>query len=154
MSEALFRRESPLQRHRRQIEDILKALDLEPEDHRIATEDANLLLWSLGRGAIHTEISIRWDQRMQEGWFCVSAPLVRLPDRDLQAFYRRLLDLNAEIEGAALQTNEDTVCLRSARPLQGMDTLEAEDILERVTWNGEVLIQQLTREFGVHLVGG
>ncbi len=154
MSEILFRRESPLQRHQRQIEDILKALELEPEDHRLATENPNLLLWSIVRGSTHAEISMRWDRRKQEGWFCVTAPLVHLPELDLLGFYRRLLDLNAEIEGAALHTRQDLVYLRSARPLQGMDTLEAGDVLERVTWNAESLKQRLASEFPVRPADG
>jgi len=154
MSEILFRRESPLQRHQRQIEDILKALELEPEDHRIATENPSLLLWSIVRGSTQAEISMRWNQRKQEGWFCVTAPLVRLPESDLVSFYRRLLDLNAQTEGAAMHIEQDTVYLRSARPLLGMDTLEAGDVLERVTWNAETLRQKLASEFPVRLADG
>lgn len=153
MPKSLFHGESPLRIHQTQIENILRALDLEPVTERVETGDANELLWSIRRGSVQAGISVSWSERQQEGWFCVTAPLVRLPEQGLPAFYRRLLDLNGEIAGAALHTAGDTVYLKSARPLGGMDTLEAEDILERVTATAEALHDQLVEEFGVRRVG-
>lgn len=151
MLKTLFRKETPLQRHQRQIEDILKTLEMKPEDHRVELDDENELAWVVGRGSIRAGIRIFWDAEGGIGWFSVEAPLVRLPDDNLLPFYRKLLDLNGEYPGVTLQTRGDVVYLDCGRPLDGLDPTEAEEILHRVTGIADELDDLLAEEFDAPL---
>lgn len=142
-----------LEAHRLQIEHILGSLGVEvtafqPEP---GDEDPEEHVWMLGAGSATVIARLIWDSEAERGWFRVSSPLVHLPEKNLLAFYRRLLELNAQLPGVSLAAVRDRVELCGERPLAGMEPEEAKDLLTRVAACADKLDDMLHQTFGAPL---
>jgi len=71
----------------------------------------------------------------EHGVLLLISPLMRVPERNTEAFYRRLLELSflATSDAAfAIDKKSDMVYLRILRRLEGMDYEEFEDMLHTI----------------------
>ncbi|HEX2622285.1 MAG TPA: YbjN domain-containing protein, partial [Phototrophicaceae bacterium] len=103
------------------IEKILSMIDVNAGEARAHSLDG--FRWLFPWGSVTVEVNVV--QRGPQGFFQVSSPLVFVPDQNLEAFYRSLLDHNMEMTSAALGVHDNIVYVFSERPLMGMDTEEA-----------------------------
>ncbi|HXE72233.1 MAG TPA: YbjN domain-containing protein, partial [Candidatus Nitrosotenuis sp.] len=83
-----------------------------------------------------------------QGYLRITSPIVYVPADRREHFYRRLLDLNSEMVSAALATVGDVVHVVSVRPLQDLDPTEADDLIRRVCYYADMLLDRLGGEFG------
>ena len=81
----------------------------------------------------------------------ITAPLVYIPDNNLEVFYRHLLDLNTNLTNCALSTHENIVLAVSQRPTLGMCQAELEELVWNVAYVADLLDNKLADEFKLQL---
>jgi len=83
----------------------------------------------------------------------VLSPILHLPANGLLPLYRRLLELNLQITNAAFGVHLDVVYVFSERPLEGLDSNEANDMISLVAYYADEWDNLLFNEFGGRLYG-
>lgn len=87
----------------------------------------------------------------EHGVILLIAPMMRIPERNAEAFYRRLLELSflATSDAAfAIDKKTDLVYLRILRRLEGLDYEEFEDILHTIATVADEWDDKLRTQFG------
>lgn len=138
---------NPLEVHARTVEQILGAIGVDPTKARLNTEQG--YGWTFQRGSAVIEVYI--SQQGERGFLQVLAPIVHLPNTGLLPLYRRLLELNLQLTNAALGIHLDVVYVFNERPLEGMDPVEANQIISTVSGYADELDNMLINEFGGRL---
>ena len=81
----------------------------------------------------------------------ITSPLVFVPEKNREQFYRRLLDINTNLTGCALATHNDIVLIVAQRPTLGL----VQDELDELVWNAayvaDLLDNKLSEEFGARM---
>jgi len=106
--------------------------------------------WQLLHGSALIEIYLAPEEG---GSLQILSPLLHLPQGNLLALYRRLLELNLQLTNAALGLHEDVVYLYHARQLAGLDAQEVDAVLRRLAQYADELDDALAQEFGARLYG-
>ena len=81
----------------------------------------------------------------------ITSPLVFLPDRNRENFYRRLLDINTNLTSCALSTHNDIVLIVSQRPTVGMTQEELDELVWNTAYVADLLDDKLSEEFGARM---
>jgi hypothetical protein len=131
------------------VERILYSVGVDPAAARLGVQDG--YGWGFRRGSATIEIYLT--QRENVGYLQVLAPILHLPATGLLALYRHLLELNLQLTDAALGVYLDVVYVFSERPLAGLDTDEANQMINLVASYADELDDQLFSEFGGRLYG-
>lgn len=87
----------------------------------------------------------------EHGVILLIAPMMRIPERNTEAFYRRLLELSflATSDAAfAIDKKTDLVYLRILRRLEGLDYDEFEDMLHTIATVADEWDDKLRTQFG------
>ncbi len=87
----------------------------------------------------------------EHGVLLMIAPVMRVPERNTEAFYRRLLELSflAPSDAAfAIDKKTDMAYLRILRRLEGMDYEEFEDLLHTIATVADEWDDKLKAQFG------
>ena len=87
----------------------------------------------------------------EHGVILLIAPMMRIPERNTEAFYRRLLELSflATSDAAfAIDKKTDLVYLRILRRLEGLDYDEFEDMLHTIATVADEWDDKLRSQFG------
>lgn len=138
-----------LQTYAATVEQILLSLGIDPQQARMNTQEG--FGWNFRRGSAVIEIYI--SQQDSTGYMQVLSPILHLPATGLLPLYRRLLELNLQLTNAALGVYLDVVYVFSERPLEGMDSGEANTIINLVATYADELDDKLMQEFGGRLYG-
>ena len=75
-----------------------------------------------------------WRKQEGEGYLQVLSPIIHLPDQNLLPLYRRLLELNLQLTNTSIGVYLDVVYVFNERPLQGLDSVEANHIITQLGW--------------------
>jgi hypothetical protein len=145
-------RKSPgarLENYAATVEQILAAVGVDPDQSRLNTEAG--FGWSFRRGSATIEVYV--SQQDDVGYLQVLAPILHLPSNSLLPLYRHLLELNLQLTNAALGVHLDVVYVFSERPLEGLDSTEANNIIALIAHYADELDNQLFTEFGGRLYG-
>lgn len=130
------------------IDNVLTALGLNPSEARLA----ETFTWQFQRGT--ALIEMRLIQEDGGGtFFQISAPIMHLPHDNVLFLYRRLLELNMQLVGAAFAIYRDVVYLVDERPVPGLDDDEAHAMINTVAGFADQLDDSLVEEFGGRLYG-
>ncbi len=78
----------------------------------------------------------------------ITSPILRLPKTNQEGFYRRLLDINADLNSCALATYEDTVLVIAQRPILDLEQAELDGLIWQVAYVADLLDNKLSAEFG------
>ena len=132
----------------RAVEDILASIGVDEAAARMAVESG--YGWNFLRGSALIEVYLTPEDW---GFLQVLSPIMHLPQSNLLALYRRLLELNLELTNAALGVHEDVVYLYHERLLEGLDAVEADAVLRRIAGVADELDDVLVEEFGGRLYG-
>ena len=73
--------------------------------------------------------------------------LAPLPEKNLLAFYRYLLESNLKLNHAAFCVNGDSVFLRAQRRLEGLDEAELDDMISSLVEAAEDYFLPLVEQF-------
>lgn len=136
-----------LQTYAATVEQILLNVGIDPQQARMNTQEG--FGWSFRRGSAVIEIYI--SQQDSVGYLQVLSPILHLPATGLLPLYRRLLELNLQLTNAALGVYLDVVYIFSERPLEGMDSVEANTTINLVATYADELDDKLMQEFGGRL---
>jgi hypothetical protein len=129
------------------VQQILAGLGINPDQVRSQTEEG--YSWTFRRGSAKIEVYV--SQNETGGFFQVLSPIMHLPQNGLLPLYRRLLELNLQLVNISLGVYLDVVYVYSERPLDGLDIVEANAIINAVaTWADE-LDDKLVSEFSGRL---
>jgi hypothetical protein len=131
------------------VESILRQIQIDPAQARMSTQDG--YGWNFRRGSALIEIYV--SQQDGVGYLQVLSPIIHLPATGLLPLYRHLLELNLQLTNAALGVYLDIVYVFSARPLEGLDAVEADNIITLVANYADELDDRLVGEFGGRLYG-
>ncbi len=131
------------------VEQILPAIGVDPAQSRLNTEQG--FGWSFRRGSATIEVYV--SQQDDVGYLQVLAPILHLPSNGLLPLYRHLLELNLQLTNAALGVYLDVVYVFTERPLEGLDSSEANTIIEQIAHYADGLDNELFNEFGGRLYG-
>ncbi len=128
------------------IEGYFKHRGLDAEKHRL--EDTNQLGWWLNEGSATVYILLRDNNDHHGAVLRISSPLVFVPKDNREAFYRRLLDINANLSSCALATHENTVLVVYQRPTLGLDQEELDELVWNAAYIADLLDDKLAEEYG------
>lgn len=131
------------------VEQILPAIGIDPAQSRLNTEQG--FGWSFRRGSAVIEVYV--SQQDNVGYLQVLSPIMHLPVNGLLPLYRRLLELNMQLTNAALGVYLDVVYVFNERPLEGLDSTEANNIIALIAHYADELDDKLVSEFGGRLYG-
>ena len=132
----------------RAVEGILAAIGVEPAAARMEVERG--FGWNFQRGSALIEVYLTPEE---QGYLQVLSPIMHLPQSNLLALYRRLLELNLQLTNAALGVHEDVVYVYHERLLAGLDAAEADAIIRRLGQYADELDDALATEFGGRMYG-
>jgi hypothetical protein len=138
-----------LEQYAAAVEQILPAIGIDPAQSRLNTEQG--FGWSFRRGSATIEVYV--SQQNDVGYLQVLAPILHLPANGLLPLYRRLLELNLQLTNAALGVWLDVVYVFNERPLEGLDSTEANNIIGLIAEYADRLDNDLFNEFGGRMYG-
>jgi Putative bacterial sensory transduction regulator len=128
------------------IEGYFKHRGLDAHTHRL--DDTNQLGWWLKEGSATVYIVVRDNNDHHGAVLRISSPLVFIPKNNREAFYRRLLDVNANLSSCALATHENTVLVVYQRPTLGLDQEELDELVWNAAYIADLLDDKLSQEYG------
>jgi hypothetical protein len=128
--------------YKNMIEEIIKGWNIDPA----TIYNEQYKTWSLIQGSANFEVGFfNYNKR---DYFYTASNVVKLPDENLLAFYRRLLELNDYYIGVKLSVKGNQVWLLGQRECEGMDKGEAQRIIDNVRIIADDLDDRLINEFG------
>lgn len=133
------------------IESFLVDLSVLPEHARIGSQKERI--WSIQEGSATITIAIKRNRMNEKLNLEVKSAILKVPQGNLEAFYRRCLDINGYLLECALCTDKDEVWVIAERPLQGLDKEELSSIAINVATSADYIDNQLADEFGAQLIG-
>jgi hypothetical protein len=141
------RQEANLKSCEQMVEGVLTARGLDAPRLRITSDGGPA--WGLQRGS--AEVFIFLTAGSGDNFIQIVAPVLKPTADMLEAppFLRRLLALNAtELTGAAFGLRGDDVVLTTDRSTVGLDAVEVEEMIRRVSEYADHYDDALTQEFG------
>jgi hypothetical protein len=129
------------------VEQMLTNLGIDPAQARMNTQEG--YGWSFRRGSAVIEIYIT--QQGGVGYLQVLSPIMHLPPQGLLPLYRHLLELNLKLTNAAMGVYLDVVYIFNERPVDGLDAVETNAIINQIAQYADELDDKLVAEFGGRL---
>ncbi len=142
---------SNLEKARTMVEDILSDLGIDPIE-TLEEEGSDRLVWCVQRGSATVFIEL-FRERGSE-YFLIDCPLLYLPSQNREKFFKRLLELNDRLIEGSLCLRGEVIHLTGIRPVLGLDAVEVEGMLQRLSSWADGLDNQLSEEFGARLWTG
>lgn len=136
-----------LDQYAQTVEQILLGVGVDPQQARMNLQDG--FGWSFRRGSAVIEVYV--SQQDGTGYLQVLSPILHLPMTNLLPLYRHLLELNLQLTNAAMGVHLDVVYVFSERPLEGMDAVEANNVITLVAGYADELDDKIVTEFGGRL---
>lgn len=81
----------------------------------------------------------------------ITSPIVFVPDKNRESFYRRLLDINSNLTNCRLATFENYVLVVSQRQTLGISQEELDAGVWNVAYVADLMDDKLCTEFGAKL---
>jgi len=137
-----------LDQYAQTVEQILLGVGVDPQQARMGSIQDGFG-WSFRRGSATIEVYV--SQLEGVGYLQVLSPIIHLPMSNLLPLYRRLLEMNLTLTNASFGVHLDVVYVFSERPLEGMDAVEANNIITLVASYADEMDDKLVGEFGGRL---
>lgn len=125
------------------VENYFRQRGLSPTDHELAGSDG--CGWWLTEGSAKVYIFVQ--DSPNGAVLRITSPLVYLPKHNLEAFYRRLLDINTNLTSCALGTHGDVVLVVAQRPTAGLVQEELDELVWNTAYIADLLDNRLSEEF-------
>lgn len=129
------------------VEAVIATLGVQPDTHRINSPDGHPA-WGFRRGSAAVYVFVRRGKDAND--LQVVSPVVKLPPADtLLAFYRRLLELNANsLFGVGFGVRGDDVVVSASRSTTDLDVSEVAEMIRRVGEYADRFDDELAAAFG------
>lgn len=131
------------------VEEVLETLGVGEAQE----ESEEGLQWGLQVGSAPLTIALRPNEILGEPTLEVTAPILRLPEHNLLAFYRRCLELNRIVVGCAFGVDNDLVVVAAERRLPGLERAQFVEMLLDVASAADQFDDELAKEFGAERLG-
>lgn len=105
--------------------------------------------WWLQQGSAKIYIFVQDSQ--SGGVIRITSPLVFVPEKNLEGFFRKILTLNADLSGCALALHDNIVLVKAQRHTAGLDQEELDELVWTVAYVADLLDNQLAAEFGAKI---
>ncbi|UCE26342.1 MAG: YbjN domain-containing protein [Candidatus Coatesbacteria bacterium] len=135
-----------LEKYKKIIAEVVRDIGLNPDE--CYNEQGNY--WTLLKGSAEVNIYLYTIDRPGEPpeWYIeFSSPVMQIPSTYLLAFYRRLLEENAQRIALKFALREDTVWVEITRELEGLSFDECRRNLTRIGETADELDDILKEEF-------
>ncbi|MBS1990714.1 MAG: YbjN domain-containing protein [Cyanobacteria bacterium SZAS LIN-3] len=132
------------------VEAYFSRRNLDPHQHEL--KDAAGMGWWLVEGS--AKIYIYLLDNYQGATLRITSPIVQVPEKNLEAFYRHLLDINGTLSSCALSTHENLVLVVAQRPTFGLVQEELDDLVWHVAYVADQLDNKLADQFGCRMYSG
>ncbi len=129
------------------VEAYFTRRSLDPHEHEL--KDSAGLGWWLIEGSAKVYIYVQ--DEAQGASLRITSPIVDIPERNKEGFYRHLLDLNGTLSSCALSTHENIVLVVAQRPTFGLVQEELDDLVWHVAYVADLLDNKLADEFGCRM---
>jgi hypothetical protein len=142
------RQEANLKSCEQMVEAVLAQRGLEAARHRIQSQGGPA--WGLTSGSAEIFVFLT-AAKSGDNFIQVVAPVMTPTEEHLAGarLFRRLLELNAgELTGAAFGLRGNEVVITTDRSTQGLDPVEVEEMIRRVSDYADQYDDALTLEFG------
>ena len=131
------------------VENYFRNRGLIPSDHELTGSEG--YGWWLTEGSAKVYVFVQDSANDSGAVLRITSPLVYLPEKNLEAFYRRLLDLNTNLTGCALATHNDIVLIVAQRPTNGLVQEELDELVWNAAYVADLLDNKLSDEFGARM---
>jgi hypothetical protein len=112
------------------VEQSIKGLNVDPALCRGQSPGQ----WSLTYKGVTVWIDVFQNTQNQNWYFQVMSPLLAVPDKNLEAFFQNLLEVNHILYGCAICKKEAWTYVMSLREAAGLDINEVNATLDRVAF--------------------
>ncbi|PWT97547.1 MAG: hypothetical protein C5B53_07885 [Candidatus Melainabacteria bacterium] len=120
-------------------------------EHRLSGTAANEVGFWLKEGSAQVYIVVQESEDDSGAVLRISSPIVFIPQQNKEAFYRRLLDINANLSCCALATHENIVLVVAQRHTIGLTQEEMDELVWNVAFVADLLDNKLANEFGAQM---
>ena len=124
---------------------------LNHEEHRLSGTDGNEMGYWLKEGSALVYIIVQNSEDNTGAVLRISSPIVYIPQQNRESFYRRLLDINANLSSCALATHENIVLVVAQRHTTGLVQDEMDELVWNVAFVADLLDNKLANEFGAQM---
>lgn len=88
--------------------------------------------WTLSKGSASVWIDVWAADNGFSGYLQIMAPVVQIPEKNRDVFYREILDINHTLYGVGMTAFGDWIYIKTVRELDGLDITEAAAMFNRV----------------------
>ncbi|MBN1251957.1 MAG: YbjN domain-containing protein [Bacteroidales bacterium] len=88
--------------------------------------------WNLKRGSANVWIDVWETEQKNYGYFQCMAPVIEVPTKNTEAFYREILEINHNLYGVAMTKFNSWIYLKTNRELDGLDQNEMMAMINRI----------------------
>ncbi len=110
------------------VEKVIGAFGVDPEKARGEKQ----LYWTIYQGKTPIWFRLNYIKYFKEYFIQVTAPIMRMPEENKEAFSKQLISLNATLVGAAFTENKGMVYISTSREFIDLDFEEACNLVSRV----------------------
>jgi hypothetical protein len=110
------------------VENNIKNLGVNPIDCR----GEKVGQWNMKRGSASIWIDVWETDKKDYGYFQCMAPVVKIPTKNTEAFYREILEINHNLYGVGMTKFQSWIYIKTIRELDGLDEGEMMAMLNRV----------------------
>jgi hypothetical protein len=129
------------------VEAYFSRRSLDPHEHQL--KDSGGMGWWLVEGSARIYIYVQ--DEAQGASLRITAPIVEIPEKNRENFFRHLLDLNGTLSSCALSTHENIVLVVAQRPTFALAQEELDDLVWHVAYVADLLDNKLADEFGCRM---
>lgn len=113
------------------VENYIKVLNVDP----VACRGQKPGQWSIiYKGATIWIDAFNFPDKPERWYFQVMSPLLVVPDKNVEAFYQSVLELNHTMYGSSVCKKNDWTYVMSLREADGLDQSEVNATVERVAF--------------------
>lgn len=112
----------------RMIDTAIAKLGVDPEACRGERKGQ----WTLTKGSAKVWLDLWHIEKEGRAYFQAMCPVLPVPTKNLEAFYRELLEINDKLFGVAFTIYKEWAWIKTIREVAGMDENEAFAMITRV----------------------
>ena len=127
------------------IEQFFRSAGLNPDELLQETDQDELTCWGYLWTEVHVWVYLVHQKTGSQLW--VLSPMVYLPEKRREAFYKRCLDINHTLSQCAVSTYNDRVYLSAMRPLEGLELMGLAQLLEHLSSMSQAVASDLHKRF-------
>jgi hypothetical protein len=131
------------------VETYFRNRGLIPSEHELTGSEG--YGWWLTEGSAKVYVFVQDSANGAGAVLRITSPLVYLPDKNREGFYRRLLDLNTNLTSCALAIHNDIVLIVAQRPTAALVQEELDELVWNAAYVADLLDNKLSEEFGARM---